>query len=454
MDAPRALVAGERSGIGKSTVTVGILLALQRMGLDPQPYKSGPDFLDPMHHDMLLERRCRNLDTWMFPSSVPELFRRSCAGAGASVIEGVMGMYDGVDGRREEGSSAHLAKMLDCPVILVVDASGSARSIGAVVEGFKRYDPDVRIGGVIANMVGSDRHASMVEDSIRGVPFLGGLPKEDAVGLQSRHLGLVPAAEQFSQGRYDAIRALIEDNLDMGMLMEIARSAPPLGPTAGEGIFGDGEPKVRLGVARDEAFNFYYQDNLDLLRSHGAELVPFSPLRDPLPDVDGLWFGGGFPELHAPRLSGNETLMEELRECSSAGMPVYAECGGMMYLCRTLRDLDGEEHAMAGVFDAEVEMSTRLQALSYVEVSVEEHGPMAAAGEAFRGHEFHYSRVSRMGDERLAYRMLRGNGIMDGRDGMLRDRTLASYTHIHFGARPGMASGFVSAMEDFRSGHR
>ncbi len=454
MDAPRVLVAGERSGIGKSTVTVGILLALKRMGLDPQPYKSGPDFLDPMHHDMLLDRSSRNLDTWMFPAAVPELFRRSCDGAGVSVIEGVMGMYDGVDGRREEGSSAHLAKTIDCPIILVVDASGSARSVGAVVEGFKRYDPDVRIGGVIANMVGSQRHASMVEDSIRDVPFLGGLPKDETVGLKSRPLGLVPAAEQFSQERYDAIRSLIEDNLDMGMLVDVARSAPALEPTTDESMFGDGAPRVRLGVARDEAFNFHYQDNLDLLQSQGAELVPFSPLRDRMPDVDGLWFGGGFPELYAPQLSENEALKEELRGCSSSGMPVYAECGGMMYLCRALRDLNGQEHAMSGIFDAEVEMSGRLQALSYVELSVEDDGPLAAAGEGFRGHEFHYSRVAKLGDERLAYRMERGKGIRDGRDGMLRGRTLASYTHVHFGARPGMASHFVSAMEEFRSGRR
>ena len=454
MKAPRVLIAGERSGIGKSTVTVGILLALKEMGLDPQPYKSGPDFLDPMHHDMMLDRKCRNLDTWMFPEAVMGLFQKSCVGSGVSVIEGVMGMYDGVDGRSEEGSSAHLSKVLDAPVILVTDASGSARSVGAVVEGFKRYDPDVNIGGVIANKVGSKNHESMVKDSIRDVPFIGGLPRSEAIGLKSRHLGLVPAKEQFSEGRYDAIRNLIEDNLDMDLLVEIARSAPDLEAIGDNGIFGDRAATVRLGVARDDAFNFYYQDNLDILISRGAEIVEFSPLKDPLPDVDGLYFGGGFPELFAQDLADNDGLMNEIRECSSAGMPIYAECGGMMYLTKGMSDLEGRKHTMCGIFDAEVSMTTKLQALSYVQVDVQKKGPMASVGDSFRGHEFHYSHVNRVGDVSFSYHMARGRGIKDGMDGMIENNTLASYTHLHLGNRPSMASNLVDGMEIFKSGHR
>jgi len=454
MKAPRVLIAGERSGIGKSTVTIGILLALKEMGLDPQPYKSGPDFLDPMHHDMMLDRKCRNLDTWMFPDAVMGLFQRSCVGSGVSVIEGVMGMYDGVDGRSEDGSSAHLSKVIDAPVVLVTDASGSARSVGAVVEGFKRYDPDVEIGGVIANRVGSKNHESMVKDSIRDVPFIGGLPRSEDIGLKSRHLGLIPAKEQFSEGRYDAIRSLIEDNLDMDLLVDIAKSAPELDEKEDDGIFGDRDATVRLGVARDDAFNFYYQDNLDILTSRGAEIVEFSPLKDSLPDVDGLYFGGGFPELFAHDLADNDGLMSEVRECSSAGMPIYAECGGMMYLTQGMSDLEGRKHTMCGIFDAEVSMTTKLKALGYVQVDVQKDGPLASAGEGFRGHEFHYSHVNRVGDVQFSYRMARGRGIKDGMDGMIENNTLASYTHLHLGNRPSMASHLVDEMGAFRSGRR
>ncbi len=454
MKAPRILIAGERSGIGKSTITIGILLALKEMGLDPQPYKSGPDFLDPMHHDMMLDRKCRNLDTWMFPDSVMELYQRSAAGAGVSVIEGVMGMYDGVDGRNEEGSSAHLAKTLGAPVILITDASGSARSVGAVVEGFRRYDPDVNLGGVIANRVGSKNHEGMVKDSIRGVPFLGGIRRQDSINLKSRHLGLVPAQEQFTDGRYEQIRDLIMDSLDMDLLLDIARSAPDLEETENGSVFGEESPQVRLGVAMDQAFNFYYQDNLDMLVSRGAELVPFSPMSDPMPDVDGLYFGGGFPELFASELSGNDGLMEEVRECSVSGMPIYAECGGMMYLTESMEDLEGAKHRMCGVFDVSTRMTKDLKALGYVEVVTQEDGPLAAAGEAFRGHEFHYSHAHRVGDVRFSYRMNRGKGISDGKDGMIAANTLASYTHIHFGNRPDMPMRFVDNMQTFRSGHR
>jgi len=452
MNSPRILIGGERSGTGKSTVTLGILLALHEAGLNPQPYKTGPDFLDPMHHDMLLSRRCRNLDTWMFPDAIPELFRRSSHGAGISVIEGVMGLFDGIDGRSEAGSSAHLAKVLRAPVILVVDASGSARSVGAVVEGFRRYDPGLDLAGVIANRIGSRSHERMVAESIRGLPFLGGLPKNEEAVLDSRHLGLIPAREQFSEAKYDSIRKMVSEHIDIDTLIDIARSAPPLPETHVDGLFGKEEPRVRLGLARDEAFNFYYQDSLDILESYGAELVPFSPLNDKLPDVDGLYFGGGFPELWAADLEANESLREEVRECSAAGMPIYAECGGMMYLCMNMKELNGKVRKMCGVFDASVEMSTGLKALSYVEVLMTKKTVLGPVGTSFRGHEFHYSFASHIGEVSFAYLLNRGHGICDGLDGMTTENTLASYTHLHLASNPSMARCFVDRMDYFRSG--
>jgi len=423
-------------------------MALKERGLRPQPFKAGPDFLDPMHHTIITGSTCRNLDTWMFPGAILELFQRAASGAGISVVEGVMGFYDGLDGLSEEGSSSHLAKMLDCPVVLVVDASGSARSVGAVVEGFRHYDKGSKIAGVIVNHCGSKRHLDMVKDSIRGVPVLGGIRNRDDVELKSRHLGLVPAEEQFNAQIYDNIREMVEESLDMDLLQQIADEAPEM-EQVHESIFGDGEKRARLGVAKDEAFNFYYQDNLDLLQSYGAEIVPFSPLRDRLPDVDGLYLGGGFPELFSSELADNEDLRLEILEASKQGMPIYAECGGLIYLCQSLQDLEGRSMPMVGVYPAKAEMTRNLQALGYVDVQSDRDGPLGPAGSIMRGHEFHYSRVKAdIGDS--VYSMRRGKGIMDGRDCLLQNMTSASYTHLHFGNCPWAAKGLVDSCVAFR----
>jgi len=442
MQAPRFVVAGERSGTGKSTITVGMLLALRAMGAEPQPFKAGPDFLDPMHHSIVLGKPSRNLDTWMFGGAVAECFARGSRGSDVSVIEGVMGLYDGFDGRSEIGSTAHLSKVLKAPVVLVLDASRTARSAGAVALGFQEYDRDVDIAGVIFNNVGSQRHLSMLQDSLRGVECLGGVPRTESAHLESRHLGLVPAAEGFDPARYDAIRAMVQDNVDMARLLEIARSAPELEePAPGAAS----ESTCRVGVAMDEAFNFYYQENLDALSRLGAEVVPFSPIRDELPDVDGLYFGGGYPELFAKELEANASMRSKVRERSGDGMPVYAECGGMMYACRSVTDLESRSCSMCGLFDAEVTMTPKLQALGYVDAAVERDNVLAPAGSATRGHEFHYSRVEAAGDEGMAYSLRKGKGIRDGKDGMVAHSTLASYLHLHFASCPKFAEAFVGA---------
>lgn len=428
--------------MGKSTITVGILLALKARGLDPQPFKVGPDFLDPMHHSVLLDRTSRNLDTWMFPRAVPELFARASAGAGISIIEGVMGLYDGFDGRSEEGSTAHLSKVLQAPVVLVLDASASARSLGATALGFAKYDLGVNIPAVIFNNVAGPRHLEMLKDSLKGMECLGGMPNRREAELESRHLGLVPAEESFDRQRYELIRGMVEEHLDIDRLVAIAEAAPPLDIELTEELATG--TRARIGVARDRAFNFYYEDNFHYLRRAGAEVVFFSPLDDELPDVDGLYFGGGYPELFAKELAASP-VRDEVRALADAGMPVYAECGGLMYLCRTVIDLDGRSHDMAGVFDHEVRMSDRLEALGYVEPKVLRDTVLSPRGGTVRGHVFHYSHLVDPPEGGYAYELGKEKGIRGSRDGLVSKNALASYTHLHFGARPEWAANFVEA---------
>jgi len=443
MKAPRIVIAGERSGVGKSTITVGILLALKKRGLDPQPFKAGPDFLDPMHHSIILERTSRNLDTWMFPDAVKELFIRSAEDAGISVIEGVMGFYDGVDGIREDGSTSHLSKILDSPVILILDAKGSARSIGAIAKGFLEFDKNVNIAGIIFNNIGSEKHLRMLEQSLpKGMVSLGGLPRKEGIELKSRHLGLIPAGEVFRTDKYDMILDFIEENLDVEKIIDIADSAPDI-DVVEKRIFGEGGTRASIGVAYDNAFNFYYQDNIDMLESYGAEILYFSPLKDEIPDVDGIYLGGGYPEIFSKDLSMNRALLHDVRKLSEDGMPIYAECGGMMYLCDNVRDMEGNLNKMCGVFKAGVEMTNKLQALSYVEAISKRDNILSCKGHTFRGHEFHYSRLYEIEHDEFAYDLKYGRGIVNGKDGMLSQNTLASYTHVHFAASPPMARELV-----------
>jgi cobyrinic acid a,c-diamide synthase len=449
MKIPRFVIAGERSGVGKSTITVGMLLALRARGLEPQPFKAGPDFLDPMHHSAVLGKPSHNLDTWMFLDQVVPSFVQGARGSDISVIEGVMGLYDGLNGRSEEGSTSHLAKVLKAPVILVIDASSSARSAGAVALGFKDYDPEVDIAGVIFNNVAGPGHLKMLKDSLRGMECLGGVPTDASVELRSRHLGLVPAAEDLDMPRYERIREMVEEHVDMDRIVAIARAAPDIGPKRISPPPRNGT-KARIGLAWDDAFNFYYQGNHDRLRGLGAEIVPFSPMKDRLPEVDGLYFGGGYPELFARQLEKNSEMRRAVRKASQNGMPIYAECGGMMYACGAVRDLDGRRRRMTEIFDAEVEMTERLQAIGYIEMEARKDNVMSRKGWSTRGHEFHCSRVSSLGNEDFAYEMSIGKGIAEGRDGLVANNTLASYAHLHFASCPRFAGRFVNSCSKWR----
>ncbi len=452
MDRPRIMIAGERSGVGKSTITIGILLALKAKGLEVQPFKNGPDFLDPMHHNETGDRVSRNLDTWMFPDWVPTSFHRASSGADISVVEGSMGLYDGMGGRSEEGSSAFLAKRLRCPVILVIDARSCSRSAGAVAKGFKTFDPAVDVRGVIFNQVGGRDHLGMLEEAIEGLGLigLGGIPRNRDACLESRHLGLVPAKESDNRERYDEIRKMVEDNLDLEMLLDIARGAPEW--EHAEEMTIDRSGNFRLAVARDAAFNFYYEDNLDIMRSLGASITTFSPIDGDLPDADGYYLGGGYPELHLDAMEANDALRSSLLRRMKEGTPVYAECGGLMYLCRKVKGQDGRAREMAGVFDAEVEMTPKLQALGYVEAECVADSVLSPAGGRVRGHVFHYSRVASPGGERFAYRLSKPKGIVGPWDGMVKGSALASYLHLHFGSNLDFAKGLALSCLGERTG--
>ncbi|QYZ79981.1 cobyrinate a,c-diamide synthase [Methanofollis formosanus] len=432
---PAIVIAGTHSGCGKTTLASGIMAALQARGLEVQPFKVGPDFIDPSHHTAICGRPSRNLDPFMMgENGVVRTFLAASAGADIAVIEGVMGMYDGLEGG-DLGSTAHVARILGAPVVLVADVGGMSRSAHALVRGYAGYDPAVRFAGVIFNRVGSPRHRQMIEEEL-SVPALGWVPTEKGKAVSSRHLGLAMAGEA-SMATFGEV---CEAHCDLDALIAAASSGQAAMPIPAD---ADAPSHVRLGVARDAAFCFYYQDNLDLLRRSGADLVFFSPITDPLPEVDGLYLGGGYPELHAAALAASPCTAQ-IRAAAEDGMLVYAECGGLIYLCEGL-EADGREYRMAGVLPARAQMHGRFQALGYVEAEATGASPLLPAGAGFRGHEFHYSSVDPAADARFALALRRGKGIADGQDGLCEHMVMAGYSHAYLNET--FASAFVGAME-------
>ncbi|MGE5446389.1 MAG: cobyrinate a,c-diamide synthase [Ignavibacteriales bacterium] len=436
---PRIIIAGEESGSGKTTVTLGLMMAFSKRGLKVQGFKTGPDYIDPSYYEVFTGRKGRNLDLWMLSEDAAlELFERNSIGADISVIEGVMGLFDGAY-PDDRGSTAHLARVLKAPVILVVNAEASSTSVAATVLGFKLFDTEVKIEGVILNRIGGEVHLGHVKKAIEektGIRVLGGIPMREDISLEERHLGLIPAGEKSNlNDKAERIAALIQNHTDLESILKIANN-PPLLPSYEKAIFLDKlrEPIIRIGVARDEAFSFYYEDNLDLLRFYGCEIIPFSPLRDKElpPNLDMVYIGGGFPEVYADILEENLNLREEMKDFAISGKPVYAECGGLMYLGNQIQTVDGKGFRMVGVIPVKTVMNSRLQALGYREICVETKAGLFKAGDNFRGHEFHYSGLVQEGELRFAYRST-GRG---GRDGICFKNTLASYTHIHFASNP------------------
>ncbi len=453
------LIAGTHSGCGKTTVTLGLMAALKRRGLRVAPFKVGPDFIDPGHHTRVTGIVSRNLDGWMLSRDYnTACFLQNTKDADIAVVEGVMGLFDGYDGKSDAGSAAQMAKWLDLPVVLVVDARSMARSAAALVQGFERFDPDLRFAGVVFNNLGSARHLQYLKEALEDnvhMSCLGGILRDTAIAIPERHLGLVTEGDHpLSDDDMAKLADLMEERIDIDALMRENPPRPSLekgdaissSPFCKRGPGGISE-RVRIGVARDNAFCFYYEDNLDILRGFGADLVFFSPMTDrPPQDLDGLYLGGGYPELFADRLSDHHRMREWVKAKSDDGMPVYGECGGFMYLCDAIHDLADKRHPMAGVFPFTTRMLPKLKALGYREIRLTEDTPLGPARTTARGHEFHYSgRIDATGDVHTVYAVADRKGGPAAAEGYRRHRTIGSYIHLHFGSRPTIAEHFVNA---------
>ena len=455
----RVVIAGVASGVGKTTIATGVIGALRRRGLRVQPFKAGPDYIDPSYHSRMAGVPSRNLDTWMLePPALRELYQRATANADIAVIEGVMGLYDGRSGLDEAGSTAQLAKLLDAPVLLVIDVAGMARSAAAIALGYRGFDPALRLAGVILNNVGSDTHRGWAAEAITaatGLPVVGAMPRRPDLELPERHLGLIPTAEEPVRAEFfDQLAAQAAAAIDLDVLLDLARQSAPLAAPR-PALFPAAAlaPRVRIGVAMDEAFSFYYQDNLDLLAAWGAEPAPFSPLRDrQLPaGVGGLYIGGGFPEVYAAGLAGNRAMRAAVAAAAKAGMPILAECGGLMYLTESIAGGDGARHAMVGLLPCRSAMQRRRVILGYATVRARRRNFLLAEGETARGHEFHWSELEgAIAPAHAAYDVLEHDGR---REGFAGDNVLASYVHLHFGAHPALAPRFVAACAEWRRNH-
>ncbi len=415
------LIAGTHSGVGKTTVSMGIMAALRRRGLNVQPYKVGPDYIDPSHHRAICGRPSHNLDTFMMgEEGVRNSMDCTYGDADIAIVEGVMGLFDGMEAT-EIASSAHVAKCMDIPVLLVINVHGMSRSAAALVKGYSEFDSGVKIAGVILNRVGSPRHKSMIVDALGDVPVIGALPRNQDISVPSRHLGLHMAEEQDYD--VDMLADFIEENVDLDAVLSIAKE--PRIPEVKETYDYPIDADVTIGMALDHAFCFYYEDMFDAFKRAGAEVKFFSPLEGEVPEVDGLYFGGGYPELHISELEKSKTT-PKLNDFSADGMPIYGECGGLQYL-GTSYEIDDKVYKMADLFPAETIQTKKLQALGYTRGYAD--SPLFK-GEV-RGHEFHYSLTDCAPDSRLAYTMQRGKGIVDGKDGIYEHNSLASYMHAH-----------------------
>jgi len=446
------LIAAPRSGSGKTTVALAIMAALVRRGLTVVPFKCGPDFIDPGYHRCVTGRPSINLDGWMCPESfVRETFQTRLTGQTIAVIEGAMGLFDGIGASPMEGSSAQVAAITGAPVVLVVDARGMAASAAPLVKGFAGYDPQVRLAGVIFNNVGSEAHAKLLcqalTDSLPDVTLFGCIPRDESLAIPSRHLGLVTAEDNpLSPDYLERLANMAEQYLDLDGLADLV--CDPAQPTESGRLVSGVEPAVRIAVARDPAFCFMYEDNLRLLREAGAELAPFSPLEDDgLPQgISGIYLPGGYPELFAQGLGANTAMKTAIRGAVESGMPVYAECGGLIYLTQ---GMEGTMSEFVGIFPLRARMLPKRKALGYRQVDFLTDSVAGPTGTVARGHEFHYSEIGEMPNViACCYRVTR-QGKELGVEGYRYRNCLASYIHLHFGSNPEIAPALVAACRSY-----
>jgi cobyrinic acid a,c-diamide synthase len=477
---PRILISADRSSSGKTTISIGLMAALVSRGYRVQPFKVALDYIDSSYHTEITGRFCRNLDGYLMnKNEILDIYTHACEAEGHTdivIIEGVRGLYEGFESLSDLGSTAQIAKILNCPVILVINAQSITRSSAALVNGYKNFDPDVKIAGVILNNIGSRRHAEKAKEAIEyytGVSVIGIIPRDPEMQISMRHLGLMPALEgrrRLGDGVFEArlmgIEEIINKGIDIDCILKIASSAKPLKipeNTIFSPTFNERECKPKIGIAMDEAFNFYYRDNIDLLKLAGAEIVYFSPIKDPvLPKVDGLYIGGGYPELFAAELEDNESMRQDIKIASSEGMPIYAECGGLMYLSKkistgipgigTYHDTSIPEstYSMVGALPGHTIMG-QTRVVSYNIGTLERDCIIGKKGDSFKGHEFHHSEIVEIPENaEFAITLSRGTGIKNDRDGLIYKNTLGSYAHLHGVSYRELVGSIVDAARKFK----
>ena len=448
---PRLVIAGVTSSVGKTSISIALMNALREKGYTVQGFKVGPDYIDPSYHTTVTGRQSRNLDPWLMgEKGLLDSFYNASKDADFAIIEGVMGFFDGLSGASNFASTAHIAKLLKGPVVLVMDAGKAARSIAAVALGFAKFDPSIKIAGLILNNVAGEKHAKYCIDAIKQkvkIPVLGAIKRNKEIVLQERHLGLVPTSERKElQKKVIDVAKYMQEQIDVDKAVSIAKKAPKLHIKTSRTTKNI---NTTIAVALDESFNFYYADNLDTLRSYGAELKFFSPVNDKtIPYADGLYLGGGFPEVLADKLEKNSDMLKSVRKVATDGMPIYAECGGLMYLTRSITEFNGNKHNMVNLFDVDTIMDKKLT-LNYTEAKVVNSCILANTGKTIHGHEFHYSRVDGAPkDARFAYQLKKGKGVNGSNDGFIEYNTLASYMHMHFANRK-LAENFLLACRKY-----
>ncbi|OWZ82982.1 cobyrinate a,c-diamide synthase [Natranaerobius trueperi] len=445
MHIPRVVIAGTTSGSGKTTVTMALMKSLMKRKFQVQGFKVGPDYIDPGFHTFITGRASRNLDTWMMTSNtMKEIFQRGSKNSDISVIEGVMGLYDGQSGNTDKASTAEIAKKLTAPVILVVNAESQARSVAAVVHGFKTFDEDVNVCGVILNKVSSKGHYDYLREAIKnmeGIEILGYIPKETGIEIPERHLGLTPVDESEElNSKIDRLSEVFNETVSLDKIIHIADKYQNWSKVK-QVFFNKSNFKkiAKVAIANDKVFSFYYQDNLDWLQERGVEWVPISPLKDKeLPkNVSGVYLGGGFPEMFARELSQNRKFMDSLIDFYKKGKPILAECGGFIYLTRSLTDLQGNNYPMSGIIPGKIHMKSKLVALGYREAKALNDSFLLSKGETIRGHEFRYSEFipdNEAEEYPLAYELKGRRNTLKG--GYVLNNLVASYLHIHLASNP------------------
>jgi cobyrinic acid a,c-diamide synthase len=482
----RLVISSPQGHSGKTIVTVGLCKLLRRRGLSVQPFKKGPDYIDPSWLTIATGRSCRNLDLFLIPEKrLIQAFEQACEATDLAIVEGAMGLYDGLDTHE---TTAEIARLLNAPILLVVNTSRMTSSIAAMVKGYQLFQTDIKIAGVILNYVSGIRHEKKLRDAVEqhcGIPVVGSVPKDEGLRIAERHLGLIPCPESNdAESEVERISDRLKSYLDLDAILAIARgSKAPRAPShlpkerkkeefplpfeergrsparhsllsarrfVQASRFGDGAVKgtagtknVQIGILRDRAFNFYYPENLEALTNANAELIFINSFEDRLPDVDGLYIGGGFPEFFLKELGKNRGLRKDIASAVEAGLPVYAECAGLMYLSQKIH-WQGRSYEMVGIIPAEVRISEKPEGHGYMVCEVIGKNPLFPIGLAVRGHEFHHSKISIKKGVRFAYRIRRGHGIDGKRDGVLYKNVFAAYTHVHALGTPSWAEAFVS----------